>query len=111
MPQVRGSRVLAAVYLLAVAGSSLVWAIQGAYSSAVLLTVVLTLPWSFAGYAVLYIASLALAGLGNETVATAVATPLIPVLCLTLALCNVLVARALWRTKERNRIRRESPTR
>jgi hypothetical protein len=102
MPESHRGKALAAIYLIAVAGSTLLWAVQGAYSPAVLLTVVLTLPWSILGYVVLYVASMVLMGLGGETgMTTAIWTALLLVLFPALAVSNVFIAQALRRAHER----------
>lgn len=109
MPESRRGKALAAIYLLAVGGSTLVWAIDPRVP-AVLLTVVLTAPWSLLGYFVLYVGTMALWVLGGETVGTVAGTALLLVLFPALAVANVFMAAAFRRAIARRRIQRGSPT-
>ena len=107
MPSSRRGRVLAGVYLLAVAASLTTWMLHGAYSFAVLTTVVLTLPWSVAAYALLVVAALLMAaGLGAESgPGQAALTAVAVVLFLGAAAANVVLTRpvlARWRERRSN---------
>ncbi len=109
MPWSRRGKALAAIYLLAVVGSALVWAIH-AYPPAVLLTVVLTAPWSLLGYVLLYVGTMAFFGISGGAVATVAGTALLLVLFPALAVANVFMAATFRRAVARRRIRRGSPT-
>ncbi|SOD99047.1 hypothetical protein [Blastococcus haudaquaticus] len=102
MPSSRHGRVLAVVYLLAVAGSVTTWMVQGAYSTALIITLLLTLPWSLAAYSLLMVAALAvLAGPGADSGPGQVALTMLAVLLfLSAAAANVLMTGPLllrWR--------------
>lgn len=93
MQSSRHGRVLAAVYLLAVAVSVTTWMAQGAYSTALIITLALTLPWSLAAYPLLMVAALAvLAGPGADSGPGHVSLTVLAVLLFaSAAAANVLV--------------------
>ncbi|MCW2703204.1 MAG: hypothetical protein JWQ37_1199 [Blastococcus sp.] len=106
MSTTRVQRALAVAYVLAVATSTLVWLIQGAYSQALWVTVALTLPWSPFGYLLLYIVGMLL--VGSSAAVQAVVWPLMLLLFPSMAVGNVLIARLVWRAGRRRHVRREA---
>lgn len=107
VPKTLVGRAIAAIYVLGVVASTLIWVTQGAYSAAVAVTSALTLPFSPLAYVSLYFAGMALVG-SSSVVEAAIFTPLLLVLFPGIAVGNVFMARALWGAHLRRRPRRES---
>jgi hypothetical protein len=93
------------MYGLAVVGSAVAWLLQGAYSLAVWLTWVLTLPWSYLAEGIAAFAAMALLG---SRFGEAVTTLLILVLFPSAAIGNVLLVRAAWHACRRRRLLRRA---
>jgi hypothetical protein len=93
------------MYVLAVVGSTVAWLLQGAYSLAFWLTLVLTLPWSYLAEGIASLAAMALFG---SPFGEAVTTLLILVLFPGAAIGNVLLVRAAWHACRRRRLRRRA---
>jgi hypothetical protein len=70
-------------------------------------TLALTLPWSPLGYVLLYINAVFLLG-SSAVVETAVSWPLMLLLFPGMAVGNLLIARALWRARQRRQLHSRS---
>ncbi len=94
MPRSLVGRLAAAGYVLAVVVSTVAWVAQGGYSSALWLSLVLTLPLSPVAYVVVAIAAMFVAG-SDPFVQTMVTSWLLLLLFPAMAISNVFFARVL----------------
>jgi hypothetical protein len=93
VPTTRVGRIAAVVYVLTVLVSTSFWMTLGPYSAALAITLILALPSSLVGYAVVAVAALPVSVLpAGESILT-VLTVLVFGGC---AILNVVVARELW---------------
>lgn len=108
VPKSRAGKVAAAVYLLAVVTSALIWVVKGSYLPALLLTLALTLPWSLLAYATLPLAALVSSSPGVQALAVSM---LIVLIFPSIAVSNVFLVRELCRACSKRRLRGEAAPR